>query len=99
MDETSQNLLDLAEKIGVMLAESSLSDDIKEHIATNLDKLSGEMLVTLFEGLKADDEEMKRVAFDTELYLKVQEDAWKKVEADQKSAADIVGNAWVEKLK
>lgn len=99
MEETSQNLLDLADKIGVMLAESSLSDDIKEHIANNLDKLPEEQLVALFEGLKADDEEMKRIAFDTELYLKDQEEAWKNVEDDQKVAAATIGNVWVEKLK
>ncbi len=99
MEETSQNLLDLADKVGVMLAESALSDDIKQHIADNLDKLSEEKLVILFEGLKAEDEEMKRIAFDTELYLKDQEDLWRKVEDDQKSAAATVGDKWVEKLK
>jgi hypothetical protein len=99
MEETSQNLIDLADKIGVMLAESTLSDDIKEHISNNLDKLPEVMLVSLFEGLKAEDEEMERIAFDTELYLKDQEDAWKKVEEDQKVAAATVGNVWVEKLK
>ena len=99
MEETSQNLLDLADKIGAMLAASALSDDIKEHLAANLDKLSEEKLIALFDGFRAEEEEMRRIAFETELYLKEQENSWKKVEDDQISAATIIGDKWVEKLK
>ena len=89
---------EIAEKLGRLLAESPLDEEIKSTILEHLDKMPENMVFKLVDALEMESEELERIVFEMNLFLKEQAGNWKKVEEEQKNMADAVVNKWVAKL-
>lgn len=96
MNEAQQNL---ADRMGELLAESLMDEELKNLLLENMEKIPEQLLFKLKDALEMDQQEAENTAFEIELFLKEQDDSWKKVAEDQKKMADTLADAWVEKLK
>lgn len=89
---------EIAEKLGSLLAESPLDEEIKSAIIGNLDKMPENMVFKLVDALEMESEELDRIIFEMNLFLKEQAGKWEKVEKEQQDMADAIVNKWVAKL-
>jgi hypothetical protein len=96
LTETQKKIID---RVAHLLAESPLDDEIKQTIIDGLDTLPEYMIFELQDALEGEREELKRVAFDIELFLKDQDKNWQKLEADQKAVADQIVEKHVKKIE
>lgn len=99
MDELNQGQQQVSERVGELLAESPLDDEIKQVILDGMDQLPSDLLFKLQDVLENEREELEKVAFEVKLFLKGQEKNWKQTSETQQKAADTIVDAWVEKLK
>ena len=77
----------LAEKIGQLLAQSPLDDKIKSALLEKMDKIPEPLLFKLLDALEMENDDLERTAFEIDLYLREQDEAWKKVTEEQKKIA------------
>jgi len=84
LNETQQKM---AERIGELLAESPLDEDMKQVILDGLDKLPEHMLVKLLDVLERESNELERFAAEVESFLASQEDNWDKTSKEQEKFA------------
>ena len=96
MNEAQQKL---ADKIGELLAESPLDDEIKNLLLEKMEEIPENLLFLLQDALEREKEELETVAFDISIFLKDQDKDWHGVVEDQQKAADTIVKKWVEKLK
>ncbi len=96
MNETQQQL---ADKIGELLADSPLDDEIKNRLLEKMEEIPEHLLFRLKDALETEKEELEAVAFDIDIFLKDQDKDWQGVVEDQKKVAGEVIDKWVEKLK
>jgi len=96
MNEAQQKL---ADRIGELLAESPLDDEIKNSLLEKMEQIPERLLFRLKDALEREKEDLEAIAFDIDLFLKDQDKNWQKVEEEQKKTADAVVDKWVEKLK
>lgn len=89
---------EIAEKLGQLLAESPLDEEIRSAIIGNLDKMPEDMVFKLMDALEMESEELDRIVFEMNLFLKEQTGKWEKVEKEQQDMADAIVNKWVAKL-
>lgn len=89
---------EISEKLGSLLAESPLDEEIKLAIMNHLDKMPEDMVFKLIDALEMESAELDRIIFEMNLFLKEQEATWKKVEEEQQGMADAIANKWVTKL-
>jgi len=78
----------LAEKIGQLLAQSPLDDKIKSALLEKMDEIPEPLLFKLLDALEMENDDLERTAFEIDLYLREQDEAWKKVTEEQKKVAD-----------
>ncbi len=95
----SQITEQLAERIGQLLAESSLEQKIKDEILDHLDTMPEDMVFKLKDALEMEKEDLNNVIFDIELFMREQDERWAKLEAEQQSAATKMTDELFEKLK
>lgn len=96
MNEAQQQL---ADRIGELLAQSPLDDEIKKRLLDKMEDIPEGLLFKLKDALEMEKEELENIAFEIELFFNEQDAHWMNVVGKQKEAADIVMNAWAEKLK
>ncbi len=96
MNEAQQKL---ADKIGELLAESPLDDEIKNSLLEKMEEIPEHLLFRLKDALETEKEELEAVTFDIGIFLKDQDKNWQAVVQDQKKVAGEVTDKWVEKLK
>lgn len=96
MNEAQQQL---ADKIGELLAQSPLDDEIKNRLLDKMEEIPESLLFRLKDALEREKEELETVAFDIDMFLKDQDKDWQGVVQDQKKVAGEVVDKWVEKLK
>lgn len=96
MNEAQQQL---ADRIGELLAESPLSDEIKNRLLEKMENIPERLLFRLKDALEMEQEELENVAFEINIFLKEQDSHWKNVSEEQKKAADTIVDSWTEKLK
>lgn len=89
----------IAERLGQLLAESPLDDEIKTAVLNGLDRLPPHLVFKLLDVLEGEKEELERIVFEIDLFLKEQDDNWVKTSEDQKRATNSIIDKWVEKLK
>ncbi|OGN22297.1 MAG: hypothetical protein A2918_00030 [Candidatus Yanofskybacteria bacterium RIFCSPLOWO2_01_FULL_42_49] len=99
MDELNQGQQQVADRIGELLAESPLDEDIKQVLLDGIERLPEHLLFKLLDVLENEREQLEAVAFEVQLFLKEQKNNWEKTAQDQQKAADTIIDAWVEKLK
>ena len=88
---------EIAENLGRLLAESPLDEEIKSAVIVNLDKMPEGMVFRLIDALEMESEELDRIVFEMNLFLKEQVGRWEKVEKEQQDMADAIVNKWVAK--
>jgi len=96
MNEAQQQL---ADKIGELLAQSPLDDEIKNRLLDKMEDIPENLLFRLKDALEKEKDDLEAVAFDIDIFLKDQDKDWQGVVQDQKNAAGEVVDKWVEKLK
>ncbi len=96
MNEAQQQL---ADKIGELLAESPLDDEIKNLLLEKMEYIPENLLFKLKDALEKEKEELEATAFDIGIFLKDQDKNWQAVAQEQKKAATELTDKWVEKLK
>src|SRR3989338_4975684 len=96
MNEAQQQL---ADKIGELLAQSPLDDEIKNRLLEKMEEITENLLFRLKDALEKEKEELEGIAFDIDIFLKDQDKDWQAVVQDQKKVAGEVADKWVEKLR
>lgn len=96
MNEAQQQL---ADRIGELLADSLMDNELKNLLLDNMEKIPEHLLFKLKDALEMDNEELENIVFETQLFLKDQDARWDKVKEEQKKAADTIADVWAEKLK
>lgn len=99
MDELNKAQEQIAEKVGKLLAESPLDEDVKEVLLEGIDKLPKELMFKLWDSLENEKEGLEKLAFEVRLFLKEQDANWEQTASEQKKTADIIADVWFEKLK
>lgn len=98
MDELNLTQQQIAEKVGRLLAESALKDEIKDGLLQNIENMPDYLLIKLMNALEAESDEMDKAIAEVELAIRERNGAWKKTEDDQKAAADTIADTWIQKL-
>jgi len=96
MNEAQQQL---ADKIGELLAQSPLDDEIKNRLLEKMEEIPENLLFRLKDALEKEKEELEGIAFDIDIFLKDQNKDWQGVVQNQKKVAGEVADKWVEKLR
>ena len=96
MNEAQQNL---ADRIGELLADSPMDDELKQLLLSNMEKIPEHLLFKLKDALEMEQEELENVAFEIKVFLKDKNADWDKLAEEQKKAADTLVDVWAEKLK
>ncbi len=99
MDELNQAQEQIADRVGELLAESPLDEEVKDVLLEGIDKLPKELLFKLLDVLENERESLEKVAFEVKLFLKEQDANWEQTAEDQQKAADAITDAWAEKMK
>ena len=99
MDELNQGQRQVADRVGELLAESPLDEDIKQVLLDGMEQLPEHLLFKLLDVLENEREQLEAVIFEVKLFFEEQKDNWEKTAQDQQKAANTIANAWVEKLK
>ncbi|OGN08813.1 MAG: hypothetical protein A3J46_06470 [Candidatus Yanofskybacteria bacterium RIFCSPHIGHO2_02_FULL_41_11] len=96
MNEAQQQL---ADRLGELLAESTLDNEIKSLFLEKIESIPEHLLFRLKDALEMEQAEVENIAFEIEMFLKEQDVNWKNTVEEQKKAANTIADAWVEKLK
>ena len=80
--------IQLAEKIGQLLAQSPLDEKIKSALLEKMGEIPEHLLFKLLDALEMENEDLERTAFEIDLFLKEQDEKWKKVAEEQKKVAE-----------
>jgi hypothetical protein len=95
----NQAIEQLALEIGELLATSPIDPKIKTLILDHLDTMPEDLVFRLKDALQNERDEIDSVLFDIELFMKEQDERWKKLEEDQQKAATAIGDELFDKLK
>ncbi len=89
----------LADRIGELLAESALDDELKNLFLEKMEQIPERLLFRLKDALEMEQSEVENIAFEIEIFLKEQDANWKNIVEEQKKTANTIADAWAEKLK
>jgi len=89
----------LADRIGELLADSPMDDELKQLLLNNMEKIPENLLFQLKDALEMEQEELENVAFEIKVFLKDKNAGWDKLAEEQKKAANTLVDVWAEKLK
>lgn len=95
MNEAQQQL---AGRIGELLAESPIDEELKNLLLDSMEKIPERLLFKLKDALEMEQEELENIIFDIQIFLKDQSVGWDKLAQEQKRAADTLVDAWAEKI-
>lgn len=96
MNEAQQNL---ADRIGELLAQSPIDEELKNLLLENMEKIPEHFLFQLKDALETEQEELENTVFEIKMFLKDKNAGWDKLAEEQKKAADTLVDVWAEKLK
>jgi len=96
MNEAQQNL---ADRLGQLLADSPMDDELKQLLLNNMEKIPEHLLFQLKDALEMEQEELENVAFEIKVFLKDKNAGWDKLAEEQKKSANALVDVWAEKLK
>lgn len=99
MDELNKAQEQIADKVGELLAESPLDEEVKEVLLEGIDRLPKELLFKLLDALENEKEGLEKLAFEVKLFLKEQDANWEQTAREQQKVADTIADVWLEKLK
>jgi|SRR3989338_3339562 len=99
MDELNQGQQQVADRVGELLAESPLDNEIKQVLVEGVGQLPKDLLFKLLDVLENEREELEKVAFEVKLFLKEQNNNWEQTAKNQQKAADTIVDIWADKLK
>lgn len=88
MDQKIQN--EIQERLGRLLAESPLTEDLKKLLLDSLDKLPDYFIFDLIDMLEKEKIEVERVTMDVREFLRRQSQEWEKTEEDQRAAVEKI---------
>lgn len=89
---------ELAEKIGVMLAESPLDEEVKKVILDNLDKMPMPLVYRLVDCLEMEKESLAIVVSEIERFAREQNEGWDDIAKQQTQKTDEIIDAWAKKI-
>lgn len=89
----------MADRIGELLADSPMDDELKQLLLNNMEKIPENLLFQLKDALEMEQEELENVAFEIKVFLKDKNAGWDKLAEEQKKAANTLVDVWAEKLK
>jgi len=95
----TQTQIDQAEYLAQLLAESELSDDLKESIINNLDKFSDEQLTKLLHALREADSATKTLDLAIQPLMQEYERAWGQLEQEQEHAAESILTQHIKNIR
>lgn len=90
---------EIQERLGRLLAESLLAEEIKKAILDGLDKLPDYLVFDLLDALEKEKIELERIALDVKTYLEQQDSDWLKLEEKQQDAADSIVDQEIQKVE
>lgn len=90
---------EIAERLGKLLAQSPLANDLKKLFLDNLDKIPDYYIFDLIDALEKEKVELQRIALDIKLFLEQQVADWQKVEEKQAQAADEIIEEELKKIE
>lgn len=96
MNEAQQQL---AGRIGELLAESPIDEELKNLLLDSMEKIPERLLFKLKDALEMEQEELENIIFDIQIFLKDQNAGWDKLAQEQNKAVDTLVDVWAEKLK
>jgi len=96
MNEAQQQL---ADRMGELLAESPMDEEIKTLLSDNMEKIPENLLFKLKDALEMEQEALEETAFEIQIFLKEQDANWGKLAEEQKKVATTLVDAWAEKLR
>lgn len=97
MNEITQK--EIQERLGRLLAESPLAEELKAAILDGLDKLPDYLIFDLLDALEKEKIELERIALEVKTYLDGQDKDWLKLEEKQQQAADHIIDKEVQKIE
>ncbi len=97
MSEITQK--EIQERLGRLLAESPLAEELKAAILDGLDKLPDYLIFDLLDALEKEKIELERIALEVKTYLDGQDKDWLKLEEKQQQAADHIIDKEVQKIE
>ncbi|MEK9157953.1 MAG: hypothetical protein AAB638_02090 [Patescibacteria group bacterium] len=95
----TQQIEQLAERIGELLAASPLDQKFKDAILENLDTMPEDLVFKLKDVLEGERDEADTVISEIEIFLKEQDERWAKLEEEQQKAASDVADELFDKIK
>lgn len=81
---------EIQERLGRLLVESPLAEEIKQAILDGMDKLPDYLVFDLLDALEKEKIELERIALEVTTYLEHQDGDWLKLEEKQQAAADDI---------
>lgn len=90
---------DIQERLGLLLAQSPLAEDLKKALLDNMDKIPDYFVFDLIDALEKEKIELERIALDIKLFLEQQDQDWKKLEEKQQAVADDIIDEEIKKVE
>lgn len=90
---------EIQDRLGKLLAESPLHNEIKEVLLDNIGKIPDYHVFDLIDALEKEKIELEKIALDVKSFLEQQDDDWKKLEEKQAYAADEIIDEELKKLE
>lgn len=90
---------EIQERLGQLLAQSPLAEEIKKAILDGLDQLPPYLIFDLLDALEKEKIELERIALDVKAYLEQQDGDWLKLEEKQQEVADSIIDQEVQKIE
>ncbi|MDP3731078.1 MAG: hypothetical protein Q8R34_01115 [bacterium] len=90
---------ELQEKLGQLLAESPLAEELKKTILDGMDKLPEYLIFDLLDALEKEKIELERIAEEIGAYLEQQDGDWLKLEEKQQEAANNIVDQELQKIE
>ena len=97
MNEETQK--EIQERLGRLLAESPLAEEIKKAILNGIDKLPDYLVFGLLDALEKEKIELERIALDVKAYLEQQDSDWLKLEEKQEEVTDNLIDKELQKVE
>lgn len=96
---TPETQKEIQERLGRLLAESPLAEEIKKAILDGLDKLPDYLVFDLLDALEKEKIELERIALEVKIYLEQQDKDWLKLEEKQQDVADGIIDQELQKME
>jgi len=89
----------MAERIGQLLAGSTLEDEVKQLILDNFEQLPEHLVVRLLDALESESDALRAVEFELKLFFDGQDKKWEELEEEQKVTAEKFLDNYLKKTE